>query len=195
MVAAMPAGSLVGALAVSWFGENLGRRKTIALSGFIWVVGSLLQCAAQVITINYSIIWHATYCKALLSFRAVVCWSWAVSLEVSVSVSPVLQCTLYLVSMSLLRSDVSLPQTHVPGRNHCASHSWSIDIIAAVEHYVGYSYPVFYTIRLLVHQWSCIVPNSMGSSDDSWTHSWIWHALFPGIPSLVDGEVPFSCVV
>ncbi|KAF9509757.1 hypothetical protein BS47DRAFT_1348803 [Hydnum rufescens UP504] len=47
MVAAMPAGSLVGALAVSSFGEKLGRKRTISLSGFIWAIGCLLQCAAQ----------------------------------------------------------------------------------------------------------------------------------------------------
>lgn len=44
----MPAGSLVGALIVSKLADYLGRKKTIILSGLIWVIGSILQCAAVV---------------------------------------------------------------------------------------------------------------------------------------------------
>ena len=47
IVAAMPAGSLVGALTVSKLADVIGRKKTILLAGLIWVVGSILQCAAQ----------------------------------------------------------------------------------------------------------------------------------------------------
>lgn len=36
----MPAGSFVGALAVSWFGDKLGRKNTIILSGWVWVLGT-----------------------------------------------------------------------------------------------------------------------------------------------------------
>ncbi|CCA68264.1 probable high-affinity glucose transporter [Serendipita indica DSM 11827] len=46
IVASMPAGSLVGALAVGRLADILGRKKTIQLSGIIWVIGSILQCAA-----------------------------------------------------------------------------------------------------------------------------------------------------
>ncbi|KAK7040396.1 high affinity glucose transporter [Paramarasmius palmivorus] len=46
MVASMPAGSLVGALAVTQLGDRLGRKKTIMLAALIWVVGSILQCAS-----------------------------------------------------------------------------------------------------------------------------------------------------
>ncbi|KAF8509170.1 general substrate transporter [Hysterangium stoloniferum] len=47
IVAAMPAGSLVGALAVSKLADLFGRKKIIILSGWVWVVGAVLQCAAQ----------------------------------------------------------------------------------------------------------------------------------------------------
>ncbi|ESK88739.1 mfs glucose [Moniliophthora roreri MCA 2997] len=47
MVASMPAGSLVGALAVTQLGDRLGRKKTIMLSALIWIIGSILQCASQ----------------------------------------------------------------------------------------------------------------------------------------------------
>lgn len=50
MVAAMPAGSFVGALAVSQLADRIGRKRTIILSGLIWVIGSILQCAAVVST-------------------------------------------------------------------------------------------------------------------------------------------------
>ncbi|TFK71957.1 general substrate transporter [Pluteus cervinus] len=46
IVAAMPAGSLVGALAVTHLADKIGRRKTIILGGMIWVLGSILQCAS-----------------------------------------------------------------------------------------------------------------------------------------------------
>ncbi|KAF8902979.1 general substrate transporter [Mucidula mucida] len=46
IVAAMPAGSLVGALMVTQLADRIGRKKTIILSGLIWVIGSILQCAS-----------------------------------------------------------------------------------------------------------------------------------------------------
>ncbi|KAF8148046.1 general substrate transporter [Crassisporium funariophilum] len=46
IVAAMPAGSLVGALAVTQLADRIGRKKTIILAGMIWVIGSILQCAS-----------------------------------------------------------------------------------------------------------------------------------------------------
>ena len=48
IVAAMPAGSFFGSLAVSELADKIGRKKTIILSGIIWVIGSILQAAAQV---------------------------------------------------------------------------------------------------------------------------------------------------
>lgn len=44
----MPAGSLLGALAVGSLADTIGRRATIQLSGLIWVLGSILQCASVV---------------------------------------------------------------------------------------------------------------------------------------------------
>jgi len=46
IVAAMPAGSLIGALAVTQLADRIGRKKTIILSGLIWVIGSSLQSAS-----------------------------------------------------------------------------------------------------------------------------------------------------
>ncbi|KAI0312838.1 general substrate transporter [Amylostereum chailletii] len=46
IVAAMPAGSFAGALAVSKLADLIGRKKTIIISGLIWVIGSILQCAS-----------------------------------------------------------------------------------------------------------------------------------------------------
>ena len=42
----MPAGSFVGALAVAYIADKIGRKNTIILSGLIWIVGSILQCAS-----------------------------------------------------------------------------------------------------------------------------------------------------
>ncbi|KZT38111.1 general substrate transporter [Sistotremastrum suecicum HHB10207 ss-3] len=46
IVASMPAGSLVGALIVGKLADRIGRKKTIIISGIIWVIGSILQCAS-----------------------------------------------------------------------------------------------------------------------------------------------------
>lgn len=46
IVASMPAGSLIGALLVTQLADVIGRKKTIQLGGLIWVIGSILQCAA-----------------------------------------------------------------------------------------------------------------------------------------------------
>ncbi|KAG2129442.1 hypothetical protein DEU56DRAFT_982317 [Suillus clintonianus] len=43
IVASMPAGSLVGALSVTYLGDKLGRKKTIILGGLFWAIGSILQ--------------------------------------------------------------------------------------------------------------------------------------------------------
>jgi len=50
MVAAMPAGSFIGALLVGKLGDILGRKNTVILSGWIWVIGAILQCASVVRT-------------------------------------------------------------------------------------------------------------------------------------------------
>ncbi|KAJ8520790.1 hypothetical protein ONZ45_g2436 [Pleurotus djamor] len=47
IVASMPAGSLIGALSVSQLADRIGRKKTIILAGIVWIIGSILQCAAQ----------------------------------------------------------------------------------------------------------------------------------------------------
>lgn len=44
----MPAGSLVGALAVTQLADRIGRKRTVILAGIIWVIGSILQCASVV---------------------------------------------------------------------------------------------------------------------------------------------------
>ena len=48
IVAAMPGGSLVGALIVGSLADKIGRKKTIILSGWIWVIGSIIQAACVV---------------------------------------------------------------------------------------------------------------------------------------------------
>ncbi|OCH85511.1 general substrate transporter [Obba rivulosa] len=46
IVAAMPAGSFFGALLVTKLADLFGRKRIVILSGWIWVLGSILQCAA-----------------------------------------------------------------------------------------------------------------------------------------------------
>ena len=55
----MPAGSLLGALAVTQLADRLGRKKTIILAGLIWVIGSTLQSASIVRPLS---IWFSSGC-------------------------------------------------------------------------------------------------------------------------------------
>ncbi|KAG6379731.1 general substrate transporter [Boletus reticuloceps] len=46
IVAAMPGGSLFGALAVTSLADRIGRKNTIILASVIWIIGGTLQCAS-----------------------------------------------------------------------------------------------------------------------------------------------------
>ncbi|KAI0027786.1 general substrate transporter [Vararia minispora EC-137] len=46
IVASMPAGSFAGALLVTALADKIGRKNTVILSGIIWVIGSIIQCAS-----------------------------------------------------------------------------------------------------------------------------------------------------
>lgn len=47
ITAAMPGGSLLGSILAGLVCDRLGRKKTIQFSCFLWVIGSILSCAAQ----------------------------------------------------------------------------------------------------------------------------------------------------
>lgn len=46
----MPAGSLVGALAVTTLADRIGRKNTVILSSLFWIIGGILQSASIVRT-------------------------------------------------------------------------------------------------------------------------------------------------
>lgn len=43
----MPGGSFVGALASGYLTDKLGRKRAIQIGCLIWVIGSIISCAAQ----------------------------------------------------------------------------------------------------------------------------------------------------
>lgn len=47
ITAAMPGGSFVGALVSGYLTDKLGRRKAIQIGCLIWIIGSIISCAAQ----------------------------------------------------------------------------------------------------------------------------------------------------
>lgn len=46
IVASMAAGSFLGALMAGPLGDNISRKRTIMLAALIWIIGSIIQCAA-----------------------------------------------------------------------------------------------------------------------------------------------------
>lgn len=68
----MPAGSLVGALLVTYLADRVGRKKTVILAGMIWVIGSILQCASVVS--RYIVRRNNLFTRMLIRFRIVACW-------------------------------------------------------------------------------------------------------------------------
>ena len=52
-----------------------------------------------------------------------------------------------------------------------------------VDH-LGYSHPIFHSIRLFVHQWKRFFPYSLGAANDSGNRTFNWDALVPGISSV-----------
>jgi MFS family permease len=71
-VAAMPAGSFFGALLATKLADSrLGRRNTVILAGIVWVIGSILQCAAVVCNgLQRSVTWILTVCPIEESWHA-----------------------------------------------------------------------------------------------------------------------------
>ncbi|MBA7587656.1 hypothetical protein ES708_29687 [subsurface metagenome] len=47
ITASMSAGSLAGAIVAGFISDHLGRRTTIQFSCILWIVGSIISCAAQ----------------------------------------------------------------------------------------------------------------------------------------------------
>ncbi|KAH7045701.1 general substrate transporter [Linnemannia elongata] len=47
IVASMAAGSFLGALLAGPLGDKISRKRTIMLAATIWIIGSIIQCAAQ----------------------------------------------------------------------------------------------------------------------------------------------------
>ncbi|GAA6008455.1 hypothetical protein JCM11491_004485 [Sporobolomyces phaffii] len=47
ITAAMPAGSFAGALINSWLADKVGRKKTIIVGSWIWVIGCIIQSASN----------------------------------------------------------------------------------------------------------------------------------------------------
>lgn len=69
----MPAGSLIGALAVTSLADRIGRKNTIILASIIWIIGGVLQCAAIVRASSSSYLGKSNHSSFFLLVRIVVC--------------------------------------------------------------------------------------------------------------------------
>jgi hypothetical protein len=160
----MPAGSLCGALLVSYVADRIGRKKTVILSGIVWIAGSILQCAAVVRTPRSFI--RAAYPERLShrtgSWHA-NCWP---------------HCLRYLCWHRInYHSTLS-------GRNHFTLNSRSPRLCSTMVYYMGNSHTIFYPVWLLLHRGWSFFPNTMGSPGNSGRHTFHWHAFLPRIASM-----------
>lgn len=159
----MPAGSLCGALLVSYVADQIGRKKTVILSGIIWVVGSILQCSAIVCTLPsiYREICSTLNCHTGPRYanhrpNYLRCIRWY---------------RIYHYSALSVR-------------NCRALNPRSPRLSSTMVYYVGYSHPIFHPIRLLLHQRRCVFPDTMGSPSNSGRYTFHRHDRLPRIPSV-----------
>lgn len=156
----MPAGSFAGALLVSYVADRIGRKKTVILSGIIFIIGSTLQSAALVcIRLHFSR--DPLSCRT--GFRYVNSWP------------------------SYLRYSRGYSIDHYPALsvgNYCAVNPRSSCLDPTMVYHVGHSYPIFHTIRLLVHRRRRVFPNSMGPPSSSGCRTFHRHACLPRISSM-----------
>jgi sugar porter (SP) family MFS transporter len=122
IVAAMPGGSLVGALIVGWLADKVGRKNTVIISGWIWVIGSILQCA--------SVVCVSTTCKphqlTQLQNRAMLVVGRVIS-GISVGLSSAV--------VPLYQSEITAP--HIRGRM-VSLQQWSITWGILLQYFVQF---------------------------------------------------------
>jgi hypothetical protein len=125
----MPAGSFGGALLVSYVADRIGRKKTVILSGVVWVIGSTLQCAAVVRTLRsfpqaYHILSHHTgprYVDYWPRYFRGFCWD----------------CIDHHSTLS--------------GGNYFTLNPRSPRLCSTMVYYMGNSHPILYPVWLLLH--------------------------------------------
>jgi MFS family permease len=158
----MPAGSFSGALLVSYVADRIGRKKTVILSGLVWVIGSTLQCAAVVCTLRsfsqaYHILSHHTgprYANYWPRYLRCFCWD----------------CIDHHSTLS--------------GGNYFTLNPRSPRLCSTMVYYMGNSHPILYSVWLLLHRGYSVFPYSMGSPGNSRHHSFRWHAFLSRIPPM-----------
>jgi hypothetical protein len=158
----MPAGSFCGALLVSYVADWAGRKKTVILSGIVWVIGSSLQCAAAVCTLRsfsqaYHILSHHTgprYADYWPHYLRCFCWD---------------------------RIDY---HSTLSGGNYFTLNPRSSRLCSTMVYYMGNSHSILYPVWLLLHPGYSVFPYSMGSPGNSGHHSFRWHALLPRISQM-----------
>jgi MFS family permease len=127
ITAAMPGGSLLGALLVTYLGDKLGRKNTVIVSGWIWVVGSILMCAS----VNV----------AMLVVGRVIAGA---AVGIASAVVPVYQSE--VTAPSIRGRMVSMQQWSI---------TWGILIQVSFITHLGYAYlfdsSVLHPIRMLLH--------------------------------------------
>ena len=160
----MPAGSLVGALAVTSLADRIGRKNTIILASIIWIIGGVLQCAAIVRAFSYR--YPAEWNLLTSSFSE----SWYAGSG---------SCHRWDFRRSLVHCS-----PHLSIRDHCSLDPWSACVDAAMVDHLGYHATILCPIRLLVHQRYCVLPHSVGSPNYTCNTAWYRDVMVPGISPL-----------
>lgn len=77
---------------------------------------------------------------------------------------------------------------NLPVRNNDALASWSYGLPPAMVDHLGHSHSILHSIWLLLYQRCCILPHSLGSSNDTSYRSQFRNVGLPRIPSFFAGS-------
>lgn len=130
---AMPAGSLVGALASSFVADKFSRKVAIQISGVIWIIGSMLVFPNNRRDRSYrTLLMVAQYTSCIAKCRAIGYWPH------------------YLRARDWDRIQY---RSHLPIRDRPERDSRTDDLLATMGHHLGDPGPVLYPIWIVVCGW------------------------------------------
>lgn len=149
ITASMPAGSLVGSLASSFIADRFSRKMALQVSCILWVIGSIIQCAAVD--------------RGMLCAGRVIGGMFSLLFQCD---SPVRESPARPSIPQLRETWLTGPRhvhryriqrrASIPIRDCSSGDPWSCGVAAAVGHHMGYPDPVLHPVWCLERECSAV---------------------------------------